>query len=259
MVIRSLTEVVMGSKPKDRAASRAVADARRGTGGARWILGAGVAIIVALVVAIGAAVYSASRDQAPLTGGPLVVPARATETGAVLIGRDGAGTVLDVYADYLCPYCGRFETANSADLSGLVTSGKVLLKLHPMAFLDEQSAGTHYSTRAANAAVTVADKAPEQFLAFNAALFEHQPAEGKPGLTDEQIAGFARQAGVPQQVVDTFTARTYVTWIQKATQAAFDSGVTGTPTVKINDVRVTANLYTPGSLAQAVADSGAGR
>jgi protein-disulfide isomerase len=224
----------------------AVASARRGQDANRIVLGVGGAIIVALVAAIAFAVITATRQS----DGPLVTPAAATADGGIRVGS--GGTTVAVYLDYMCPFCGRFERANSTDLSALVAGGGVALELHPMSFLDRASNGAEYSTRAANAVVTVADRDAAHLLAFNAALFQNQPAEGSSGLDDARIAALAAGVGVPATVIDTFADRTYVPWIMQATQAAFDGGVTGTPTVKINGVKIEADLYTAGSLRAAL-------
>ena len=111
----------------------------------------------------------------------LVVPTTATANGAISVGKANAPVKLEVYLDYMCPFCGRFERANGGELDRLVADGTVQLHLYPLSFLDRLSNGTRYSTRAANAIVTVADRAPDKVLAFNSALFADQPAEGSSG------------------------------------------------------------------------------
>lgn len=114
------------------------------------------------------------------------------------------------------------------------------------------SQGTRYSTRAANAVATVADGAPDKVLAFSAALFADQPAEGTDGLSDDEIAKLASDAGVPPEVVARFPELTFEPWVTASTGAVFDTGVTGTPTVKINGAVFRGYLYTAGPLTQAV-------
>nr|BFE78104.1 hypothetical protein GCM10020093_007050 [Planobispora longispora] len=159
---------------------------------------------------------------------------------------------LEVYLDYMCPFCGRFERANSGELDRLVADGTVRLELYPLSFLDRMSNGTDYSTRAANAVATVADHAPGKLLAFNTALFAHQPAEGGDGLSDDEIAELARDAGVPQDVVNLFAGRVFQPWVEASTAAVFQTGIQGTPTVKINGEVFTGDLYTTGPLTAAV-------
>jgi protein-disulfide isomerase len=226
--------------------------AQRGRNRRRLAVG-GVAVILGLLIAIVAVVADAVGDRnSGGTSGALVTPARATATGALVAGQDAAPVRLEVYLDYLCPFCGRFERANSTEIDRLVADGTVRLELHPLAFLDRMSAGSRYSTRAANAVATVADRAPDKLPAFNRALFENQPAEGTEALSDDEIAVRARQAGVPEQVVAAFGERIFEPWIERSTTAAFDSGITGTPTVKINGTPFAGDLYTAGPLTRAL-------
>ena len=121
-----------------------------------------------------------------------------------------------------------------------------------MAFLDEMSSGTKYSTRASNAFAAVANHDADTALAFSGLLFAQQPAENTAGLDDATIADLASQAGAPADVVASFVKQTYQPWVAKITQQAFDSGVTGTPTVKINGQTFTGDLYNAGPLAEAI-------
>ncbi|MET7426299.1 thioredoxin domain-containing protein [Dactylosporangium sp. NPDC005555] len=215
-------------------------------------VGGGI-VILALLAAIGFVLVRAAGDEAPPppAAQSTAVPAGATAIGAFVVGT-GPVTVA-IYLDYLCPFCGKFERANSGELERLVAAGTVRLELHPLAFLDKASEGTRYSTRTANAVATVADRAPASLLAFNAALFTQQPAEGGPGLTDAQIVSIATGAGVPADVAATFTERRFEHWVAAATNRAFQSGgITGTPTVHINGKVFEGDLYKAGPLTAAI-------
>jgi protein-disulfide isomerase len=212
---------------------------------------AGVVVILGLVIAIAVAVINAADRDTGGSTGALVTPKGATAAGALVIGQAAAPVKLEIYLDYMCPFCGRFEQANSGEIDKLIADGTARLELYPLAFLDDTSQGSRYSTRAANAVVTVADRAPDKVMALNRALFANQPQEGTKGLTDAQIAELAQQAGVPQGVVDVFGDRIFDPWIEKSTTAAFDT-ITGTPTVKINGTVFKGGLYTAGPLTEAV-------
>jgi len=233
-----------------RKAQAAIAAQR---GRRRPLLIGGLVVIAGLVIAIVVALVSAAGDRDSGGGsGALVTPKGATAGGALVVGQAAAPVKLEVYLDYMCPFCGRFEKANSGEIDKLVADGTARLELYPLSFLDRMSSGTRYSTRAANAVVTVADRAPDKMMAFNKALFDHQPQEGSEGLTDGQIADLATGAGVPQDVVDAFEDRIFEPWITKSTEAVFDAGITGTPTVKIDGKAFEGDLYTAGPLTQAV-------
>jgi protein-disulfide isomerase len=187
----------------------------------------------------------------------VVVPAltrKSTSDGsyALTIGSASAPVTIDIYQDFMCPYCGQFDRAQSADLTTLVDSGKAKAVFHVMNFLDPSSSGTSYSTRAGNAFVTVAKQQPSVALAFDSALYVDQPAEGSTGLTDAQIADRARSAGVSDSVIATFANKPNVDFVNKSNKAAFADGIQSTPTVKINGKVFSGDLYTPGTLKTAV-------
>lgn len=210
----------------------------------------GLAVIAVMLAVI---VWSFVRPgSAGVAAGALVAPASASEAGAVVIGDRNAKVTVSIYADFMCPYCGQFERANGTDLTAAVESGKAKLEIHPMAFLDPQSSGTKYSTRAANAFVTVANADPALAWKFDRLLYANQPEEGSSGLTDAQLVDYAKQAGVPDSVTATFSEQTYVPWVQKVTDQAFASGITGTPTVKINGQVFNGDLYSVGPLTAAI-------
>ena len=219
----------------------------------RLLGGVGAVVIVGLLVAIVAVVVNAvSKNASSKAGGQMVVPANLSDTGAIPIGQTTAPVTLEIYLDYMCPACGKFEKANSDEIDRLLKAGTVKVALRPISFLDRTSQGTRYSTRAANAMATVADRAPASVWAFNTALYEHQPQEGTRGLSDGQIADLALKAGVPQDVVDRFQQRIFEPWLAKTTETAFGSGVQGTPTVKINGTVFKGDAYSAGPLTQAI-------
>ncbi len=212
-------------------------------------------IAVAAVVIIGQSQKSALDDVAS--------PAGANESGGIVVGAEGVGSANDgaptvqVYADFMCPYCGQFELTNGVMLEDLADAGQATVVYHPLAILDRFSNGTNYSTRAAQAAAVVADQAPEQFTAFYRALFENQPAENTDGLSDEEIASIAVGVGVPQAVADTFTEGVFNDWVAAATSQASDDGVTGTPTILIDGEAFTGDWRNTDDLRAAIVGDGA--
>ena len=60
-------------------------------------------------------------------------------------------------------------------------------------------------------------------------------------------------------MVDRFGDRTYDGWVASVTKEAFDSGVTGTPTVKIDGQKFDGDLFTEGPLTQAIESAASGQ
>lgn len=229
------------------------AAARRGALTVRiaWIFG--LVLIAAMIGVIAWAVAGSSGGSDAATG-RVVAPAGATQTGALLIGDPDAPVTVTVYADFMCPWCGRFEQANGDHLATAVTTGTAKLEIHPMSFLDDASQGTKFSTRAANAFVTIAEADPAAALRFYQLVFAHQPEENSAGLTDEQLAQLAEQAQAPAEAIAAFGKLTFAPWIAQTTDQIWATkAISGTPTVKINGELFTGDMYTAGPLADAIA------
>jgi protein-disulfide isomerase len=208
---------------------------------------AAVAVVVALVVVnqqrqddLAAAAPTGSSDYPSK-------PAGATSTGGILLGRDlvpggeapdPATTVtVEVNSDFICPYCKAFEDQYRAQLEELAQEGKIRLVIRPMAYLvgKNDHSTTEYSGRSGNDAYTVAAGDPAHFVAFADLLWENQPAQGGPGLSDDELAALAREAGVTEDVISRFTdqpLKEYVAWATSL--AAAQSGWEGTPDIRFS-------------------------
>lgn len=239
--------------PRTMARDAARASSRTAISGYRtaWWVGIGVLATLIVAVAVVASTDSSASDQASRTvDKELVTPNGLTAGGWVDIG-DGSVTV-SVYFDYLCPACGAFEEANGAALEQLLQAGEVTVELRPMSFLDQLSADTRYSTRAANALATVVDADPGHAWAFHRALYANQPQEGNEGLTDQQLADIAREVDVPDRVSATFVEGRFEDWVAERTKVAFADGVEGTPTILVDGERFEGDPYQTASLVAAV-------
>lgn len=199
-------------------------------------------------------------------------PASANTTGGIPVSSEGVGVApegnvtVDVYADFVCPYCGLLEQVNGEDLIDLTAEPGVTVIYHPVAIMDYTMLGSYYPTRVANAAAIVADQDPDNFVAFYQAMFADgvQPAEGTTGLSDEQIASIAQGVGVPAEVTDTFTdtvtfkgheVRKFAPWVLAATATLPLNPSTdkaSTPTMLINGERWSGDFLTAGQLRLAV-------
>jgi protein-disulfide isomerase len=166
---------------------------------------------------------------------PSRVPAGATPAGDGIVIGDGPVRV-DAFVDFLCPYCRRFELSSGPALAKLAADGLANVAYHPMNFLDQAST-TNYSTRAAAASGCAADQG--RFLDYAHALFVNQPPEGGPGLSDEELAVVAREAGVPgTPFAGCLSEAPYLEWPAYVTARATAAGVTATPTVLVAGVMV---------------------
>lgn len=237
--------------------------------------GIGVAA-VAIVVIIGLIIINSIRPPGPgpanmaSDGIKVGVGLKAVQTPALPAGSSPVPSaanppnVVDIqlYVDYLCPFCGQFETTNAKQLQTWVTEGSATLEIHPIAILNANSQGTKYSTRAANSAACVANLSPDAFFAYNSLLFTKQPKENTPGLSDDELIKLTAQAGVtsPAEIASCVKAGTFNAWATDATTRALKGPlpntsvqkVTGTPTVIVNGGQYTGSLTNPNEFSSFV-------
>jgi len=201
-----------------------------------------VAVSLVVLAAFAGLVFFIVNSSKVPTMADVHKPAGSDLTGGIPIGASGVvgedidpdAIRVDLYLDFMCPICKQFEAVNGGDLNELRESGDIVVYYHPISILDRASNGTEFSTRAANAAGVVADKAPESYLLFSDAMFANQPAEGTNGLDDDAIAAIAVGAGVPSDVADGMKDGEFTKWVIAATDQASKDGMTGTPTVMVN-------------------------
>ncbi len=220
----------------------------------RILIITGVVVFIGIVAAALISIISAA-NRAPLEGVD-AQPAGAIESGAIQVGADGVGStsegapVVDLYLDYLCTHCANFEAINGGVLDELTANGEATVNYHPVAFIG----GSDFNIRAANALAVVATESPEHFGDFNNQLFAAQGEGGATPLSDAQIADVAREVGVPEDVLETFTDGQYNAWVQGVTEQAQRDEIRGTPTVLI-DGEEFLGWAQPGALEQAIRDA----
>lgn len=171
----------------------------------------------------------------------MAVPAGAGVGGAIVVGDPEAKKVVEVYVDYQCPYCQRWETEIGTDLMerALQPGSGIAVRQYNMAFLGEANRSLDppgASARAANAAACVLDGAGVgAFVEFNAAIFG-VPGGQDPATTFDaaSLMGLAEGIGASGETLRCIEDETYVPFVSATTQAAFARGVTGTPTVLVN-------------------------
>jgi protein-disulfide isomerase len=158
------------------------------------------------------------------------------EADGIVIGS-GPATV-DLYIDFLCPFCRQFEEASGAALQTIAGAGMASLVYHPLGFLDRLST-TRYSSRAAAASGCAADGS--KFTEYKDVLFLNQPEEGGPGLSDEQLAQLGLGLGLDSGFARCIGEGRYLEWAAYVTVRGLERGVSGTPTVFVDGLPVPAN------------------
>jgi protein-disulfide isomerase len=220
------------NRTNDRAgrAAAALAEQERQEKRRRNLMVGGVVAVILVIVAIG---FLLARSMDTTTDVTADAPSSSSEFG-VTIGPDDAPNKVVVYEDFLCPYCAELEKKTRDDLAQLASDGKVQVEYRPFNLLGQDDAS--YSVRSAGAFSIVLDKEDAAVAKqFHDLLYENQPEETGPFPKSTELADLAVEAGADEDTVrspienDEGTA-----WVTKATKAAKDAGVQGTPTVLLN-------------------------
>lgn len=225
-----------------------------------------VATIVLIAVAVGVIFWATSGHKKQGDGADPLNLGNATPTvltdGAIRFTGAPAGTtpkvVVSITEDFQCPACKAFETAFGPTLATYHDNPQVALDYTTINMLDRSSSGTRYSTRAANAALCVAETTGKdhdfsKWLEFHNLMFADQPAEGGTGLPNKQILAIAKQAGV-EGIDKCVRDIDYGNWIVKNSEKVMsEPGFSGTPNVRINGKVV--QLNSPEELQQQIDDA----
>ncbi|MFF1556870.1 thioredoxin domain-containing protein [Streptomyces sp. NPDC058279] len=171
----------------------------------------------------------------------------------VVVGKADAKKTLELYEDPRCPACAAFEQSVGAQVRKDVDAGKYKLHYFGATFIDNGAKGEG-SKNALSALGAALDVSPEAFLDYKAALYS------KELHPDETVDSFAKDDYLIK-VADTVPALkgnaafkkavedgTYDRWAMDMAKAFNKSGVTATPTLKMDgkkiDTPATPEAYT---------------
>lgn len=211
----------------------------------RVVIGASVAVVVALAGGVAIAVNSGGHSTSAASGSnaPLVVPANTTGTDGTVVtyGKADAAHTLDVYEDFRCPICKKFETTDGQTVQQLADNGTYKIQYHMAAFLDNNLGGKGSITALAAAGAAL-NQSVDDFKKFHDELYANQPSEETDGYGSvNTILDVA--AKVPGLKTDAFVKAvqdgTYLPWAEKVAAAFNSSGVQGTPTMKLDGKALT--------------------
>ena len=175
------------------------------------------------------------------------------DTYGVGVGDPKAPVKVEVFEDFLCPYCGQFEATSRDDLRQAAIDGKAYVVYRPIAFLNE------YSTRSLNAFGVVLDTSGGAVaLKFHDLLYENQPDEGGTMPDDDWLVDKAVEAGAEEDAIRPGIEKlSFKQWMINGNDDASQRGVNSTPTVFVNGDQVTgSSIDDLAAQVQARIDSG---
>lgn len=179
----------------------------------------------------------------------VTVPANTSGTGGTVIvyGKADAPHTLDVYEDFRCPVCDRLELADGAAIKQLADDGTYKIQYHMGTFLDDNLGGSG-SVTALAAAGAALNESTAKYEAFRTVLYANQPDEQNDAFAsaDNLLALAAKVPGLRSAAFDQAVRNgTYKPWAERVGAAFAGSGVTGTPTVRLDGTTLT--LFDSGS------------
>jgi protein-disulfide isomerase len=188
----------------------------------------------ALVVA--AAIILLNQKPAPAPGSDFIQPPinwSSAVTDGQTAGSANAPVTLEVYADYQCPVCSRFDREELASLkASFIDTGILRIVAKDIAILGAPGARDE-SLELAVGARCAADQG--KFWAYHDLVYWNQQRENKGDYTAEFVSAIANRAGVNlstwKDCVDGKEARAAV---QAASAAALAAGINSTPTIVLN-------------------------
>ncbi|WP_329476030.1 thioredoxin domain-containing protein [Kribbella sp. NBC_01484] len=211
----------------------------------------GIIVVIVLVLALAGGVgvqYWRGHSKVEVSSNgkpePTVITGPGTSGKGVTVGNADAKVHIDIYLDFRCPHCAEFEESTGGVVDKLVQDGTATLTYWPLAFVNPDA-----SPRLANAFAAAA--ANGKALSYADEMY----GDFSKSWTTDQLLDLGSQLGIGdakfQQAVRD---NTYGGWLDTVSKAADDRGVTGTPTVYVNDKQLEANQLTADGLQKAVDD-----
>lgn len=150
----------------------------------------GLALLVVAGLFIGGFFWLTNKSYPPADDKVLA------ENASFIVGDRTAPVTIDVFGDYHCPHCKKFEEQSGTAIRDAVVNGKIRVRYHMLNFLDGESGSGDYSSRAAGAALCVArNDDREVFWKLHLEMFEKSGDD----LNNKQLADLAAQAGAGEK------------------------------------------------------------
>ena len=182
--------------------------------------------MVVLVVAVGAIFSVISNRENTSAALPSSV---SQEDGyGIVFNSELTGVpVIDIWEDFQCPVCARFEQTNGDYIEKLIEEKKAKVIYHTLSFLGPES------VLAANAAACASDE--NKFLGFHKAFYQNLPAENSGAVTTDYLVGLGQGVGITSEKFKSCVANLdYQGWVNNVASAGSEKNVNSTPTVFIN-------------------------
>ncbi|WP_333736413.1 thioredoxin domain-containing protein [Streptomyces sp. IBSBF 2806] len=204
--------------------------------------------VLAVAGGIGYAVVQANKPSywEDAAKAKLVAPANTSgkDGTTVVMGKASAKKTLVMYEDPRCPICAQFEQTVGPTVKSDLDAGKFKIQYVGATFLDRSLTGEG-SKNALSALGAALNVSPEAFLEYKTALYsaKYHPEETKDEFKDDSylikvadtVSALKGNAKFQKAVKDG----TYDRWALEMSKTFDSSGVSGTPTLKMDGKTLT--------------------
>jgi protein-disulfide isomerase len=189
--------------------------------------------MVALVVIVGAS-FSYFGSKGSTTAAVPSSVSKADGYGIVFNADVKNVPTIDVYEDFQCPVCARFEAINGITLEKAISDKKAKVVYHTLSFLGTES------ILAANAAACASDE--DKFLAFHKAFYANQPAENAGAITPTFLKSLGTAIGISSaKFAACVDNGGYSDWVRNVAEAGAKANINSTPTIFVNGKEIDRN------------------
>ena len=141
---------------------------------------------------------------------------------------------IEIYEDFQCPACARFESIAGGYIEELITTKKAKVAFHTLSFLGGES------QIAANAAACSADEG--KFLQLHKTLFANQPSENSGAWNSSYFSTLGLGLGISSPEYDKcVSGNKYLGWVKNVAEEGAKRNINSTPTVLINGKEIDRN------------------
>lgn len=135
---------------------------------------------------------------------------------------------IDIWEDFQCPYCDRFEGLTSSYLKGAIKAKSVKVVYHMLSFIGPES------VLAANAAGCAVDEG--KYVEYHSALFGDQASKENSGhWTASTLIALGKKVGISSSAfASCVNSKKYGAWVAAVEKSAEAAKVSSTPTVFLN-------------------------
>jgi protein-disulfide isomerase len=195
-------------------------------------------IFLAALVFVGLLVAPTLRDMfGPVGEFTRITPMPRPQEDGRAMGNPDAPVTIEVFSDFQCSACATFGLNVEPQIAEtMVEEGQVYLIYRHYPFLDD-TVPTSESDQAANASMCAAEQG--MFWAYHDIVFANWQGVNQGFYRDSRLVAFAESVGLNMDTFNAcFTENRYQPEIQADRTRGEQMGVTGTPSVFVNEVQI---------------------